>query len=123
MKTLNLRELKEYVEFLYEHGCTGEEPVLITLSQNSVGSRASTGITHITEGFDWESGQIRIEPEEKLLKKEKDRDNAMPVRVKEYDLHYKNGKKTIIRSCPICENHLKKDDRYCSRCGQRVVFE
>lgn len=37
--------------------------------------------------------------------------------VKTYEL---NGRKRKIILCPKCENHLRKDDKYCSNCGQRV---
>ncbi len=53
-----LSELKKQIDFLCETG-HGDNPVLVTLSESSVGSRAATGITGIHSGFDWERGQIR----------------------------------------------------------------
>lgn len=118
MKAFNLHDLKEHIEFLYEHGSNGDEPVLITLSEPSIGGRAASAVTGICEGIDWEHGQIRIASEKPLISKEKDRDVPRPVKVRKYDLG--NGKIKKIRACPVCENHCKKDDRYCSRCWQRV---
>lgn len=114
---MTLNELKIYVDHYIDHG-HGKDGVRITLSQPSVGGRASVGISGLYTGMDWESGQIRIEPDQKITSYNKDRDEIIPMRVEEYD--YPGCRKTIIRSCPKCEEHLKKDAKYCSRCGQRV---
>ena len=42
----------------------------------------------------------------------------IPPRIEVYE--YPNGRKRHIINCRRCENQLKKDDRYCSRCGQMV---
>ena len=60
---MTLRELKNSVDFALAHGCTGEEEVLITLATQSVGARASARVSSANNGFDWEHGQFRIEPE------------------------------------------------------------
>lgn len=91
--------------------------VVITLSQPSVGPRAYCNVHAVFKGFDWEANQIRIEPAQKLILKEKDRDIPMKMRVKEYDAVTKT---IFIRSCPICEKHVKKTDNYCPKCGQRL---
>ena len=114
---MTLNELEVYVKNLIENG-HGEDSVVITLSQPSVGVRASVGISGLYTGFDWEAGQIHIEPDQKITSYNKDRDEIIPMRVKEYDCP--GCRKTVIRSCPKCEEHLKKDAKYCSRCGQRV---
>ena len=54
-----LSELKKQVDFLCDNG-HGDNPVLITLSESSIGSRAANGITGIHIGIDWEHGQGRI---------------------------------------------------------------
>ena len=113
---MKLKELYEISKSLVEQG-KAEDDVLITLSESSVGARASTPINCMYAGFDWENGQIRIEPKNKLINKLKDRDKQLDTKIMEYD---NLGRKHIIRKCPICENHLKKDDKYCSRCGQAI---
>ena len=63
---MNLKELKNIVDFAIEnlqhHQNPEEISVLITLSESSVGSRASSTIKYVGMGFDWEHGQFRIEP-------------------------------------------------------------
>lgn len=111
-----LSELKKKVDFLCDTG-HGDNPVLVTLSESSIGSRAATGITGIHSGFDWEHGQVRISTEKKIISYGKDRDNAMEPRKEDYDIE------TRIRHllfCPKCENQLRKDDNYCSHCGQKI---
>lgn len=111
-----LSEFKRKVDFLCETGHS-DNPVLVTLSESSIGSRAATGITGIHSGFDWERGQVRISTEKKIISYGKDRDNAMEPRREDYDIG------TRIRHlllCPKCENQLRKDDNYCSNCGQRI---
>lgn len=111
-----LLELKRQVDFLCDNG-HGDNPVLVTLSESSVGSRAATGITGIHSGFDWESGQVRISIEKKIISYEKDRDNAIEPRKEDYDIRIRVRHLLL---CPKCKNQLRKDDNYCSRCGQRI---
>lgn len=112
---MNLNTMKEHIDFLVDRGF-GENNVLITLSDNSIGGRASVGIDHISNGFDWESGQIRIEPSKKIISYENNRDNVILPRKRIYE---QNGRKYAILSCKKCENKLRKDDIFCSRCGQK----
>lgn len=113
---MKVSELSKILHFYSEHGHENDI-VLITLSQNSVGARASVGVQDVYAGFDWEHGQIRIETTEPIIKKYNNRDIGKPVRCKEYD----DGiRKRIIRRCPVCENHLHKNDKYCSKCGQAI---
>lgn len=105
---MTLNELKIYVDHYIDHG-HGKDDVRIILSQPSIGGRASVGISDLYTGFDWESGQIRIEPDQKITSYNKDRDKITPIRVEEYD--YPGCRRTIIRSCPKCEEYLKKDAR------------
>ena len=113
---MKLKELYEISKSLIEQG-KEEDDVLITLSEPSIGGRASTPINYVYAGFDWEHGQVRVEPKDSLINKLKDRDKQLDIKIMEYN---NSGRKCIIRKCPICENHLKKDDKYCSRCGQAI---
>lgn len=117
MKIMKLIELKEKIDRLYNSGHS-DDIVVVTLNQPSVGTRAFTNISAIYSGFDWEQGQIRIETEDKILSKEKDRDNVIEPIVKEYNII--DNKRSIVRKCRICENKLRIADKYCSNCGQRV---
>ena len=111
-----LSELKKQVDFLYETG-HGDNPVLVTLSESSVGSRAATGITGIHSGFDWERGQVRISTEKKIISYGKDTDEVMEPIKEDYNI----GSRTRhLLLCPKCQNQLRKDDNYCGNCGQRV---
>lgn len=111
---MKLSKIKEIVDNLVNSGY-GDYNTVITTHDISIGARAYSDIQYISNGFDWESGQIRIEPQTDLISKSKDRDKELPI-IKHI---YGQGIRNVI-SCPKCENHLRKDDRYCSNCGQRV---
>lgn len=114
---IKLIKLKETVDRLCNSGHS-EDIVVVTLNQPSVGPRAFTNVSGLYSGFDWEHGQIRIDTEDKILSKEKDRDNVIEPIVKEYNIL--DNKRSIVRKCRICENKLRIADKYCSNCGQRV---
>lgn len=67
----------------------------------------------IYEGMDWESGQIRISCQDKLIRKNKDRDIVMPIKKDPVFL------KRYI--CVVCGGYVHKEDKYCCHCGQRLV--
>ena len=117
---MTLKKLSELVEF-YMDGHKNDK-VLITLSQPSVGARAFVDVQGVYAGFDWEDGQIRIETVEPIITKYNNRDIGKPARCEEYGEEQGYARKRIVRHCPICENFLRKDDKYCSRCGQRVII-
>lgn len=60
---MNLLELKENVDFAIEQLHSYEKPkdiqVLITLSERSIGARASTRVIYAGLGIDWKHGQFR----------------------------------------------------------------
>lgn len=79
------------------------------------GQRPCTGVKYARMGFDWESGQFRITPEEKLMCVKHD----VPQPVMEWRENY---------HCPKCEHMLSgkrkdTDIRFCNRCGQAVRWE
>lgn len=113
---MKLYELKKNVDFLISNGHE-QDAVLITLSDSSVGARASTGITGIYSGFDWEHGQVRIAAERKFTTYENNRDREMIPVMRDYDI---GSRIRHLLICPRCENHLRKDDNYCSHCGQKI---
>lgn len=114
---MTLSELKRKIDFLCEAE-KGEKNVVIALSERSVGAKASADITGINAGVDWEAGQVRISPDRKLISYDKDRD--LPMQKIKWDIDMGNGKTRHLLICPKCNSHLRKDDRYCSSCGQRL---
>lgn len=113
---MNLLELKEHVDALVDLG-HGECKVLITLSEKSVGARAYVGIKGIFTGIDFESGQERIEPVEPVCKRGRTKDDTMKINIFTFSSPRK------FYACPICEERVKKDSHYCSRCGQHLIFD
>lgn len=111
-----LSELKKQIDFLCDNG-HGDNLVLVTLSESSIGARAATAITGIHPGFDWEHGQVRVSTEKKIISYGKDRDNAIEPRKEDYDIGIRMRHLLL---CPKCENQLRKYDDYCSNCGQRI---
>lgn len=71
-KGMNLEELKIRIDFLYKQSRNPKEDIVyITTSEHSIGGRAKCGIKNISLGFDWENHQVRIEPENKLIRGDK----------------------------------------------------
>ena len=98
--------------------CNGDAEVVVTLSEPGIGRRAFSDIRSVNMGFDWETNQFRLEPDKKLTSYAKDRDNPQPA----LRITFKDGSRPIIK-CPKCETKLRKDDRYCPRCGQAISHE
>jgi hypothetical protein len=110
---MTLGELKSETERLCILGYENAS-VLITLSQKSVGARAAEEVRGIYSGFDWEAGQVRIEPKSAIVSEKISRDVKVPaVRI------VCGG--TSKRICPKCELKLRADDFYCARCGQAIA--
>lgn len=113
---MTLSELKRQVDLFVDIG-HGDDTVLINLSERSVGAKASAGITSLAPGIDWEHGQIRIHTDKKIISDHLNRDLVIPP----VEIDYDYGVKAYhVLHCPKCENKLRKDDKYCSLCGQRV---
>lgn len=114
---MNLDELKTTVDYTINDLSNKEDakniPVLITLSEGSIGARASSTINDVNMGFDWEHGQFRIEPSRKLVRK----GNAL-TDVKEIIQREFEGRKYYV--CPRCESKISKSDNYCRYCGQKL---
>jgi len=116
---MTLVELKKFVDFAVEHSDKPEDiKVVITLANPSVGSRAYSEINYVGLGFDYEHGQFRIEPEDKLRKEGRTLDDVDRMIVFQY-LYDK--KTTFSYHCPNCEEKLPKTAHFCTKCGKRVV--
>lgn len=85
--------------------------VLITLNENSIGSRACCGVIGGQLGFDWEFNQFRIEPELPLVKDILDRDTPQN-KIQWLNIFY----------CPRCDLRIDATDKYCRRCGQALKY-
>ncbi len=115
---MKLTELKEKVDMATRIQPRPEnvEVVISTvLPYATVGQRPCVGVKYVGMGFDWEAGQFRIEPEEKLII----RKNDVPQKILEWEGNY---------HCPKCEKMLSKSRkkpelRFCSWCGQAVKWE
>lgn len=68
---ITVAELAESLCSAMKNGVNPDTPVKITLYEHSVGARAYTLIDSAHLGFDWETGDFRIEPEQALVHKEK----------------------------------------------------
>lgn len=114
---MNLSELKSTVDFTIKHLQDHQKPedinVLITLEENSVGARAYSGVRYVGMGFDWEHGQLRIEPTKKLISKENALTNVKSITKLEFGGRSYWG-------CPRCTQKIAKDDFYCRHCGQKL---
>ena len=101
----------------FEHRKPEDIDVVITteLPFMTCGQRPCTGVKFVGMGFDWEAGQFRITPDDKLMAVKHD----VPQLVVEWRENY---------HCPKCEHMLSKkrkntDIRFCSKCGQEVKWE
>lgn len=115
-KFLNLEKLKSIIDFEVEnlHDKQPKDiPVLITLSESSIGARASIGVKYVGMGFDWEHGQLRIEPNIPLTRK-----GESLLDIKKVIRHEFGGQS--FNACPRCIHRVAKDDCYCRNCGQRL---
>ncbi len=115
---MTLTELKNAIDtaLQFERNTDNIDVVITTvLPYITYGQRPCMDVRYVGMGFDWESGQFRIEPEEKLMCVKHD----TPQPVMEWHENY---------HCPKCEHMLSgkrknKDIRYCSKCGQAVKWE
>lgn len=82
-----------------------DTPIMITAADRSIGGRAFVYAAWIGEGFDWESNQIRIATDEKILKYKNGRDVAKSPIIRKYE---RAGKKIVVRKCSACENKIEK---------------
>ena len=106
---MTLEELARKVDFLWNN-CRRDKPVVVTLDSASAGARAFANVVDIRDGVDWEAGQIRIAVDRPVIEKNKDRDAPMP-KVKTMNGYV----------CPACGYFARKDDKYCSTCGQNIT--
>ena len=107
---MTLEELAHKVDILRNSG-KQDRQVVVTLDSASIGSRAFANVVHICNGIDWEAGQVRIAVDRPIIEKNKDRDVPMPKAKCQTAKGY---------VCPACGYFVRKDDKYCSTCGQNI---
>ena len=115
---MTLRELKNAIDTVlqFEKNPENIDVVISTeLPYITCGQRPCVDVRYVGLGFDWEQGQLRIEPKEKLMAVKHD----VPQMVLEWHDNY---------HCPKCEYMIsqgkKKDTiRFCAKCGQAVKWE
>lgn len=117
MININILELKNSVDLaiqnLRNYDNPEDVPVLVNLSEPSIGARASASVRYVGMGFDWEHNQFRITTDKALVCKGNSLNDIKPVKLVSY-----NGRNYYW--CPRCDGRVSKDDRYCRECGQKM---
>ena len=114
---MTLKELKNAVDTAMQFERNPENVDVVistTLPYSTCGQRPCTYVRYVGMGFDWEQGQFRIEPKEKLMEIKHD----VPQMVMEWMGNF---------HCPKCEYMISKgrkaDAMFCAKCGQAVKWE
>ena len=115
VKLTRLKEIIDSVVEVERHPENVEIVIDIELPYATLGARPCVSVYCAGMGFDWEAGQFRITPEEKLMCRKHD----APQDVIPHDGNY---------YCPKCHHLLSKkyknsDIHFCSVCGQEVKWE
>ncbi|MEX0597810.1 MAG: hypothetical protein WD512_15060 [Candidatus Paceibacterota bacterium] len=113
---VNLEELKNLVDSTVEHLYDKESkdvPLSINISEPSMGARAYSSVKYIGMGMDWEHGQLRITPEDELVRKGNSLKDVKHVDCRPYD-----GRNYYF--CPRCQQKISKNDIYCRYCAQKL---
>ena len=111
---MRLDELKKTVDVLVKDG-HGNNEVVVSVAEVGFGTAPYSPVVDVSIGIDWECGQVRIATKDPIVRKFKDRDKAIPK------INGKNlGVGMFPYMCPDCGRKVRKDDRYCSHCGQRI---
>lgn len=107
---MNLLELKtnvdKIIKYLPKTFTPEQVPVYITLSEPSLGGRAFTSVSCVTMGGDWEHGQFRIQPEDKLVRES----TVKAIYEKVIDEFL----------CSNCKSFLQDNFIYCPKCGGKI---
>ena len=116
---MNLHELIVSVKAVLQVESRKPEDIDVVITTElpyaTFGQRPCVGVRNAVMGFDWEAGQFRITPNEKLMAVR----HGVPQPVIVWrENHY----------CPKCEHMLSKKAkkpsiRYCFHCGQEVKWE
>jgi len=112
---MNLKDFLENLNFIKKTFPDYENleniNVVITTSESSIGGRSCVDVYNVHMGFDWEHGQLRIEPANKLLKRQT-REIAKVIKQQSGGISY--------WGCSYCGRKIAKDDRFCKECGRKL---
>lgn len=114
---MKLKEIKNIINILVERGY-GDKELCVKLSQPSVGYTAQTPVIDYSQGMDFDRDKFILITKDKITSYDKDRDQVLDPF--EYSYKYIEDKVKTVLLCPKCENTIRKKDKYCSQCGQRV---
>ena len=91
--------------------------VRILLGFSGLGLRAYTGVSSASLGSNWSAQGFQLEPASELVEWRKNWDNPLPPIEQTMD----DGRRKLhTLRCPACPNEVKRTDRYCPQCGQRL---
>lgn len=111
---MKLKDFKAEVDQLVKDGC-GERAVVVAVSENGFGTAPFANVNGVCPGIDWECGQVRIATDVQIIRKFKDRDKPSPkLCMKSF------GDGMFPYVCPECGMRVRKNDHYCSHCGQNI---
>lgn len=93
-------------------------PVVISLSEPSMGPIATSNIMEAHLGFDWDAGTFIIYPEKKLMSKE-----YINKKARKSKSNIINNKNEEICFCENCRKSVGVSDKYCKHCGKEFCEE
>lgn len=95
-----------------------ELEICISISEPSVGASACVPVASVYRGIDWEHHRVDINSAVSIVRKGKSIADVIEPWVHEYD--YEGKKKTVIMDCRMCGGRIRKEDKYCPKCGQKL---
>jgi hypothetical protein len=111
---MRLDELKKTVDLFVKDGHGGNE-VVVSVAEVGFGTAPYSPVVDVSIGIDWECGQVRITAKDPIIRKFKDRDKPSPkLCMKSF------GDGMLPYICPECGMRVRKNDKYCSHCGQNI---
>lgn len=97
----------------------GNDAINIPLSDPGyLGGQPRADIVGVSAGIDWDDGHVFLVPNQDIISQEKNRD--VPQKVFRISYPAYNGKVKPTLACPACQGKIRKGDKYCCHCGQRV---
>ena len=111
---MRLDELKKTVDLFVKDGHGGNE-VVVSVAEVGFGTAPYSPVVDVSIGIDWEFGQVRITAKDQIIRKFKDRDKPIP-KISTKGL----GDGMFPYICPDCGRKVRKNDKYCSHCGQNI---
>lgn len=106
---MTLDELRRIINVYLTSSVDPNSKIIITLDEPNIGARSGTPLEYIMSGFDFESGQIRLQAADKICRLGKAKDDVIPMNC----FRYIYDTKTVISPhCPRCETKLQTEDEW-----------